>query len=58
MTLLIHFECPQCRQELPLDLREFAPGRRQVCKSCQAQARMTKAGLERFSQDLRQYFQR
>ncbi len=57
MTLLIRFECPQCSQELSIDLKEFAPGHRQVCKTCQEPARMTKAGLERFSKDMRQYFQ-
>ena len=56
MTLLIRFECPQCKQELPLDLLDFAPGRRQHCKACQTPGRMTQAGLNRFSEDLRQYF--
>ena len=57
MTLLIRFECPQCKQTLPLDLQDFAPNQRRVCKTCQTPARMTKAGLEHFSEDLRQYCQ-
>lgn len=57
MTLLIRFECPQCNQELPLSLLDLAPGRRQLCKTCQTPGRMTQAGLERFSEDLYQYFQ-
>ena len=57
MTLLIPFECPQCHLTLPLDLQDYAPGRRQICKTCQTPGRMTKAGLERFSKDLHQYFQ-
>lgn len=57
MTLYIRFECPQCSQTLPLDLQDFAPGYRQVCKTCQTPARMTKTGLKLFSEDLRQYCQ-
>lgn len=57
MTLLIRFECPLCNQTLPLSLRDFAPGKRQTCKSCQEPVLMTKDGLERFSNDLRQYCQ-
>lgn len=56
MTLMIRFECPQCSQEMPLDLREFAPGNRQLCHTCQTPARMTKDSLDRFSKDMRQYF--
>lgn len=56
MTLLIRYECPQCNQELPLNLLELAPGRRQFCKTCQTPGRMTQAGLDRFSEDLHQYF--
>jgi len=58
MTLLIHVECPQCKKTLFLDLKDFAPGHRQLCKSCQTPGRMTNASLERFSSDLRQYCQR
>jgi len=58
MTLLIRFECPKCNQTLLLDLQDFAPGHRHMCKTCQTPARMTKAGLELFSKDLRQYCQR
>jgi hypothetical protein len=57
MTLLIQFECPQCNQTLPLNLRDFAPGQRQTCKDCQKPVQMTKAGLDRFSKDLRQFCQ-
>jgi hypothetical protein len=57
MTLMIRFECPQCKQALPLSLQDFAPGKRQICKTCQTAGRMTQAGLERFSQDLRQFCQ-
>jgi hypothetical protein len=53
---MIRFECPQCSQEMPLDLREFAPGNRQLCHACQTPTRMTKHSLDRFSRDLRQYF--
>jgi len=55
MTLQIRYECPQCNQTLPVNLDDFAPGRRQVCAACQTPARMTKAGLERFSEDLHQF---
>ena len=55
MSLQIQFECPQCNQELPIDLAEYAPNRRRVCKTCQTPARMTKAGLERFTRDLQQF---
>lgn len=57
MALLIRYECPQCKQKLPLDLQDFAPGHRQVCTTCQVPARVTKAGLELFSEDLRLYCQ-
>ena len=57
MTLLMRFECPQCQQPLPLNLKDFAPGQRQICKTCQEPVRMTKAGLDLFSKDLRQYCQ-
>jgi hypothetical protein len=57
MTLQIRFECPQCHQTLLLDLQDYAPGHRQICKNCQTPGRMTRAGLERFSSDLRQYCQ-
>lgn len=55
MTLQLRFECPKCNQTLPLSLKEFAPGHRQICNSCQIPGRMTQAGLEHFSRDLRQY---
>lgn len=55
MTLSIRFECPQCKQTMPLDLQDFAPGHRQTCKICQTPTHMTKTGLELFSQDLLQY---
>ena len=57
MILQIRFECPQCNQTLLLDLRDYAPGRRQVCKTCQTPGRITRASLERFSSDLHQYCQ-
>lgn len=57
MSLQIHFECPECNQELPLDVMELAPGRRQVCQDCQTPARMTEAALELFSKELYQYCQ-
>ncbi len=56
MSLQIRFECPHCNQEIPLKVMDFAPGRRQICKTCQIPARITKSGLERFSADLHQYF--
>ena len=55
MSLQIRFECPQCNQALPLNVTDLAPGRRQICKSCQTPARMTKNGLELFSKELQQY---
>lgn len=57
MTLLLRFECPQCKQTLPLDLQDFAPGHRQICTTCQTPARMTKDALDHFSKDLHQYCQ-
>jgi hypothetical protein len=57
MTLQIRFECPECHQSLPLSLQDFAPGRRQVCATCQTPTRMTKEGLDRFSKDLHQFCQ-
>ena len=57
MDLQIYFECPQCHQTLPLNLQDFAPGHSHTCKVCQTPGRMTKAGLERFSRDVRQYCQ-
>lgn len=57
MSLLIRYECPQCNQSLPINFQDFAPGNRQICKSCQTPGRITKASLERFSRDLRQYVQ-
>ena len=57
MTLQIRFECPQCNQTLLLDLEDYAPGQRQICKTCQTPGRITRAGLERFSSDLRLYCQ-
>lgn len=57
MTLLLRFECPQCHQTLPLNLRDFAPGQRQTCKTCQKPVFMTKDGLDRFSKEVRQYCQ-
>ena len=57
MTLLIRFECPQCKETLFLDLQDFAPGHRQICKICQTPGRITSANLERFSSDLRLYCQ-
>ena len=57
MTLLIRFECPKCHETMLLDLQDFAPGHRQICKSCQTPGRITTAGLERFTNDLHQYFQ-
>lgn len=56
MSLQIRFECPHCNQEIPLNVMDYAPGQRQVCKICQIPARITKTGLERFSRDLHQYF--
>lgn len=55
MTLLIRFECPQCQSPMLLNLQDFAPGKRQRCKHCQTPGRMTRDGLERFSEDVRQY---
>lgn len=57
MTLQIRYECPQCHQTLSLNFTDFAPGRRKICASCQTPGRMTKAGLEHFSRDVRQYCQ-
>lgn len=52
MSLQIQFECPQCNQTLAVNLNDYAPGRRQICETCQTPARVTEAGLERFSEDL------
>ena len=57
MTLLIRFECPQCKATLFLDLNDFAPGHRQICKNCQTPGRITSASLERLSCDLHQFCQ-
>jgi transcription elongation factor Elf1 len=56
MSLQIRFECPHCNQEIPLNVTDYAPGRRQLCKNCQIPARVTKTSLERFSKDLHQFF--
>jgi len=57
MTLQIRYECPECHQTLSLNFQDFAPGKRRVCATCQTPGRITKTGLEQFTQDLRQYFQ-
>ncbi len=55
MTLQIGFECPECNETFPLNLKDLAPGQRQVCTSCQTPTRITLNSLERFSTDLQQY---
>jgi hypothetical protein len=55
MILQIQFECPQCNQSLPLKLQDYAPGHRQICKTCQTPARMTQESLEKLSRDLQQF---
>jgi hypothetical protein len=57
MTLKLHYECPNCRQPLPLDFKDYALNRRQVCSSCSTPVQMTAEALERFSSELRQYCQ-
>ena len=54
MTLQIRYECPECHQTLSLNFQDFAPGKRRVCATCQTPGRITKTGLEQFTQDLRQ----
>lgn len=57
MSLQIRLECPQCKQIIPLNMQDLAPGHRQVCRTCQTPARMTQSSLEHFSKDLHLYFQ-
>ncbi len=57
MNLQIRYECPECHQTLPLNFQDFAPGKRQICTTCQTPGRITKTGLEIFTRDLRQYCQ-
>ena len=57
MSLQIQLECPQCNQTLLINLADYAPGQRQMCKACQTPTRMTKTGLERLSKDVQQFCQ-
>ena len=57
MNLQIRYECPECHQTLSVDFQDFAPGKRQVCATCQKPGRITETGLERFTQDVLQYCQ-
>lgn len=57
MKLKIQLVCSECQQPQALDLFDFAPGRPRRCRTCQAPARLTSAGLEQFSRDLRRYCQ-
>ena len=57
MTLQIRYECPECHQILSIDFQDFAPGKRQICTTCQTPGRITKTGLKHFSEEVRQFCQ-
>ena len=57
MSLQIQLECPQCNKTLLIELADYTPARRKTCSACQTPMRMTKAGLERFSQDVQRLCQ-
>lgn len=57
MSLQIQLECPQCNKTLLIELTDYTPGRRKNCSACNDPMRMTKAGLERFSQDVQRLCQ-